>query len=105
MSLLQAIMLRFELSSLQRIDIEGVETRDAVGLGPECHPSGCAERLIGSREQLMPVERHRKAVALGAQRQPLPLVDGDRDIGASQLRALPSDHLVKPYVGFQSVRT
>src|SRR5215207_7485061 len=105
MSLLQAIMSPFELSWLQGINVERVETRDAVGLGPEGHPSGCAERLIGGREQLTPVERDRKAVALGAQRQPLPLISGDRDIGASQLRALPSDHLVETYVGFQSVRT
>src|SRR5215207_7629820 len=104
MSLLQAIMSPFEPSWLQGINVERVETRDAVGLGPEGHPSGCAERLIDSREQLTPVERHRKAVALGAQRQPLPLVDGDRQIGASQLRAVPSDHLVEAYVAFQSVR-
>src|SRR5215217_8897641 len=104
MSLLQAIMSPFELSSLQGINVERVETRDAVGLGPEGHPSGCAERLIGGREQLTPVERHRKAVALGAQRQPLPLVGGDRDIGAGQLRTLSSNHFVKAYVAFQSVR-
>src|SRR5215217_5959963 len=56
-------------SLLQRLDRHSVEARDAVGLRPQRDLARLREGPVSVVEELLTVERHSEATALGPERQ------------------------------------
>src|SRR6266496_2279191 len=76
----------------QGLDVDPVEPRHAVGLGPQRDFAGTVERAVGMAEQKLSVERDREAISLGAKRKRVPDAACDLGVGAGEFLATAADN-------------
>src|SRR5215475_5150881 len=71
-----------------------VELDDRIGLGPDSELPRVRERLVVVVDDLLPVEEDLEVVALGLDREVVPLSGSDLSIPAGELAAVALDHVV-----------
>src|SRR5215469_9174708 len=90
-------------ASLQRCDRDRIEVGDTVGLSPQRHFPGVGKGSVLRREQHLAVIRDGEPVTFGLEREGMPLVRRDLEIGARQLLPAPFDDLIEAHIVFERV--
>src|SRR5215831_11722390 len=90
-------------ASLQWCDRDRIEVGDTVGLGPQRHLPGIGKGSVLRREQRLAVKGDGEPVAFGLEREGMPLVRRDLEIGARQLLPAPFDDLIEAHIVFERV--
>src|SRR5882757_1238171 len=88
----------------QGLDVDPVEPRHAVGLGPQRDFAGTVERAVGMAEQRLSVERDREAISLGAKGQRVPDAACDLGVGSRKFLAAAADNAKEMDVVLKRVR-
>src|SRR5260221_14424840 len=78
--------------------------RDAVGLGPQGDLALVDEGLVRRREQRLAVERYREPLALGPDRESVPVVLRDLGRGTGDLRPPALDDAIEIHVVLERIR-
>src|SRR6478752_3633785 len=87
------------------LDLEPIEMRHAVGLCPKRNAPRRTDRTVANVDQLLSIERNLEAVALGMQRQAVPVRRRDLDRRTAQLLAPAIPDPVEAHIVLQGVRT
>src|SRR3954466_13305702 len=96
-------MARMRSGSAQGLDLQAIEMRRAVGLGPQPDPAWLGEAAVHRGEQLAAIEGDRQPVALDAQAQRLPSLTRYPNLDARNLGAAPVHDAVKAEVVLQRI--
>src|SRR6185295_16558283 len=90
-------------SSWQRPDFDLIETRHAVGFGPERDPARAREGPVGRGEQRLAVERDGEPLAFGAETEPVPFAGRDLEVRTFELLAPAFEHAVEADVVLERI--